>query len=229
MQNIDSLLLSFRLGFIVSGLLIIVSLPLALLFAFKKFPGKFIFETIFSLPIVLPPVVLGFYLLQIISPYSFIGALVQNWFGVRLAFSFIGIIIASAVVSFPFMFSQLVTGLREMDRSLIDTAWSLGKSPIAVFFKIIIPEQYLTIVSSIIICFAQVLGSFGIIVMVGGNIGGETNVVSIRLFEMVEALEYKKAEEMSLSLLAISFIILILLHFVNHKKIQRESLARRGM
>lgn len=229
MQYIDSLFLSFKLGVTVSTLLLAVTLPLALLFAFKIFPGKFIFESLFSLPTVLPPVVLGFFLLQAISPNSFFGILMQHTFGVRLAFSFPGIIVAAALVSFPFMFSQIVTGLREMNPLLIETAWSLGKSPSAVLFNVIIPDQFLTILSSAITCFAQVIGSFGIIAMIGGNIRGKTNVVSIKLFELVEALEYKKAEELSLILVGVSFTIMLILQLINHKKVNREASARRGV
>ena len=229
MQYIDSLGLSFKLGLTVSVILLAVTMPLALLFAFKIFPGKIIFESLFSLPTVLPPVVLGFFILQTISPNSFFGSLMEDTFGIKLAFSFTGIILAAALAGFPFMFSHLVTGLREMNPLLLETAWSLGKSPLAVLFKVIIPDQILRIISSVIICFAQVIGSFGIISMVGGNIRGQTNVVSIKLFELVEALEYKKAEELSLILVGVSFIIMIVLQIINHKKVNREKYARRGL
>lgn len=229
MNSFNSIILSLRLGITVSVILVIIILPLAVLFSFKKFHGKIILEALFSLPAVLPPVVLGFYLLQIISPKSIFGGFINNIISIRLAFSFTGIVIASIVACFPFMFSQVTASFRDMDRGLIETAWSMGKSPLTVFFKVIIPDQFLTIISSVISCFAQVLGSFGIIVMVGGNIKGETDVVSIRLFEMVEALDYKSANELSMVLLLISFAVLILLHFINHRKINNKVLAEKGI
>jgi molybdate transport system permease protein len=219
-MNIDFLpfFVSIKLSVITTLILLIICFPLAILIGGKKFRLKPVAETIISLPLVLPPTVIGFYLLMFLSPRWIIGSFFENVFNVRLVFSFTGIVIASCVYSFPFMIQPLKNGIEAFDRSLLEASYSLGKSKIETFFRIIIPNIKTNIVTGIVMTFAHTMGEFGVILMIGGNISGQTRVASIAIYDKVEQLDYNFAYVYSIILVSISILILILLNLLNNRK-----------
>ncbi|WP_299040841.1 molybdate ABC transporter permease subunit [uncultured Campylobacter sp.] len=210
-------LLSFKLAFISTIILFFICLPLAYIIARSKFKLKPIIESIISLPLVLPPSVLGFYILIFLSPYSFLGEFMQKHFDIRLVFNFTGLVIASCIYSLPFMFSPILSGFKSLPNSLIEASYSLGKGKITTLFKVAMPNIKPSLLSAIIISFAHTLGEFGVILMIGGSIEGETKVASIAIYDAVEILDYKLAHIYSAAMLAISFTVLFLVYFINQK------------
>lgn len=210
-------LLSFKLAFISTIILFFICLPLAYIIARSEFKLKPIIESIISLPLVLPPSVLGFYILIFLSPYSFLGEFMQKHFDIRLVFNFTGLVIASCIYSLPFMFSPILSGFKSLPNSLIEASYSLGKGKITTLFKVAMPNIKPSLLSAIIISFAHTLGEFGVILMIGGSIEGETKVASIAIYDAVEILDYKLAHIYSAAMLAISFTVLFLVYFINQK------------
>lgn len=210
-------LLSFKLAFISTLILFFICLPLAYIIARSEFKLKPIIESIISLPLVLPPSVLGFYILIFLSPYSFLGEFMQKNFDIRLVFNFTGLVIASCIYSLPFMFSPILSGFKSLPNSLIEASYSLGKGKITTLFKVAMPNIKPSLLSAIIISFAHTLGEFGVILMIGGSIEGETKVASIAIYDAVEILDYKLAHIYSGVMLAISFTVLFLVYFINQK------------
>lgn len=210
-------LLSFKLAFISIIILFFICLPLAYIIARSEFKLKPIIESIISLPLVLPPSVLGFYILIFLSPYSFLGEFMQKHFDIRLVFNFTGLVIASCIYSLPFMFSPILSGFKSLPNSLIEASYSLGKGKITTLFKVAMPNIKPSLLSAIIISFAHTLGEFGVILMIGGSIEGETKVASIAIYDAVEILDYKLAHIYSGVMLAISFTVLFLVYFINQK------------
>lgn len=210
-------LLSFKLAFISTIILFFICLPLAYIIARSEFKLKPIIESIISLPLVLPPSVLGFYILIFLSPYSFLGEFMQKHFDIRLVFNFTGLVIASCIYSLPFMFSPILSGFKSLPNSLIEASYSLGKGKITTLFKVAMPNIKPSLLSAIIISFAHTLGEFGVILMIGGSIEGETKVASIAIYDAVEILDYKLAHIYSGVMLVISFTVLFLVYFINQK------------
>lgn len=210
-------LLSFKLAFISTIILFFICLPLAYIIARSEFKLKPIIESIISLPLVLPPSVLGFYILIFLSPYSFLGEFMQKHFDIRLVFNFTGLVIASCIYSLPFMFTPILSGFKSLPNSLIEASYSLGKGKITTLFKVAMPNIKPSLLSAIIISFAHTLGEFGVILMIGGSIEGETKVASIAIYDAVEILDYKLAHIYSGVMLAISFTVLFLVYFINQK------------
>lgn len=210
-------LLSFKLAFISTIMLFIVCLPLAYIIARCEFKLKPAIESLISLPLVLPPSVLGFYILILLSPYSFLGDFMQKHFDTRLVFNFTGLVIASCIYSLPFMFSPILSGFKTLPNSLIEASYSLGKGRITTLFRVAIPNIKPSLLSAIIISFAHTLGEFGVILMIGGSIEGETKVASIAIYDAVEILDYELAHIYSAAMLAISFLVLFLVYFINQK------------
>lgn len=210
-------LLSFKLAFISTLILFFICLPLAYIIARSEFKLKPIIESIISLPLVLPPSVLGFYILIFLSPYSFLGEFMQKHFDIRLVFNFTGLVVASCIYSLPFMFTPILSGFKSLPNSLIEASYSLGKGKITTLFKVAMPNIKPSLLSAIIISFAHTLGEFGVILMIGGSIEGETKVASIAIYDAVEILDYKLAHIYSGVMLAISFTVLFLVYFINQK------------
>lgn len=211
------LLLSFKLAFISTLILFIISLPLAYIMARCKFALKPVIESLISLPLVLPPSVLGFYILVLLSPYSFLGKFMQEHFDIRLVFNFTGLVIASCIYSLPFMFSPIISGFRSLPSSLIEASYSLGKGRFTTLFRVALPNIKPSLLSAIIISFAHTLGEFGVILMIGGSIEGQTKVASIAIYDAVEILDYELAHIYSAVMLIISFTVLFLVYFINQK------------
>lgn len=210
-------LLSFKLALISTVILFCICLPLSYAIARTNFKLKPVVEAIISLPLVLPPSVLGFYMLIMLSPYSFLGAFVEEHFGIRLVFNFTGLVIASCIYSLPFMFQPLLAWFKTMPSSLVEASYSLGKSRFKTMLFVALPNIKPSLLTASIVSFAHTLGEFGVVLMIGGSVGGETKVASIAIYDAVELLDYHLAHIYSAIMLAISFTVLFLVYFINHK------------
>ena len=207
-MNLDPLLLSIRLAATVSAILLIIALPLAYALAFVRWRGKFIFESMVALPLVLPPTVLGFYVLLALGPRGFLGRLWQSLFGHTLAFTFTGLVIASILYSLPFAVQPLIASFESLDRKLLDASAILGASRSRTFFSVILPLSWPGLITALVLSFAHTLGEFGVVLMVGGNLPGITRTVSIHIYDQVQSLDYAGAQRMAFLLLLVSFAML---------------------
>jgi len=200
--------LSVRLAASTTVILLIVGVPLAYWISFSRWRWKFLVEAVVALPLVLPPTVLGFYVLLAIGPRSPVGALYARLTGGMLPFSFEGLLLASVLYSLPFTVQPVATAFAGVDRKLVEASWCLGVSRGATFRRVIMPLSARGIASGAILSFAHTMGEFGVVLMVGGNIAGVTRTVSISIYDQVQSLDYAAATETSLFLLGISFAVL---------------------
>lgn len=213
----EPLLLSFTLSLITTVILLLIGVPLAYRLSQSKSKLKPVFESVISLPMVLPPSVLGFYLLLAFSPNNFFGEFLEEYFNVRLLFSFTGLIIASVIYSLPFMVHSVQAGFQNLSPSLKNAAYTLGISPAKTFLQVLLPNIKPALLTGTILTFAHTMGEFGVVLMIGGNIPGVTKVASIAIYDEVESMNYDLANFYSLILLAFSFLILFLLFVFNKK------------
>ena len=216
-MSMEALLLSLRLAASVSLLLLAFAVPLAYTLAFFKWPGKFLVESVGALPLVLPPTVLGFYALIAMGPRGPLGKIWQSLFGHPLAFTFAGLVIASLVYSLPFAVQPLVTSFESLDRRLLDASAVLGAGRARTFFSVILPLAWPGVLTSLVLSFAHTLGEFGVVLMVGGNLPGVTRTVSIDIYDRVQSLDYASANQTSIFLLAICFVVLSVVYAVNRR------------
>ena len=215
---INTLLLTGKLAGWTTTILFIIGFPIACLLAYQRFWFKSLVEAIISMPMVLPPTVLGFYMLVAYSPQNAFGGFLEKYLDVRLAFSFEGVLLASVVFSLPFMIQPLQNGLTAIPISFREAAYTLGKSKTETFFRVLIPNMIPSIVTALAMTFAHCIGEFGVVIMVGGNMPGETRVASIAIYDEVQALNYDVANQYSLVLFLISLAILTLIYSINGKK-----------
>ncbi|MCE6992208.1 molybdate ABC transporter permease subunit [Dyadobacter sp. CY323] len=209
--------LTFRLATITSLILLVLALPLAYWLAFGKFKGRGIVEAIIGMPLVLPPSVIGFYLLLAFSPSYFFGAYMEKILGLRLVFSFTGLVIASILYSLPFMVYPIRAGLQSLPASLREASYTLGKSEWTTFFKVLLPNCKPAILTAFVLTFAHTVGEFGVVLMIGGNIPGVTKVASVAIYNEVEALNYPAANQYAMVLFAVTFVILLMVYSVNNR------------
>ncbi len=202
--------LSVRLAAATAAILVVLGLPLAWWLARTTAPWRPFVEAAIALPLILPPTVLGFYLLLAMGPSGPLGGLWAALGGGRLAFSFEGLLVASVVYSLPFAVQPFAVAFAGLDRSLIETAWTLGRSRLATFATVALPLARSGILTGIVLAFAHTLGEFGVVLMVGGNLPGETRTVSIAIYDRVQALDYEGAAATALPLLVVSFLVLAL-------------------
>ncbi|HSC45233.1 MAG TPA: molybdate ABC transporter permease subunit [Candidatus Acidoferrum sp.] len=212
-----SLWLSLRLAALVAVLLLLLSMPLAYWLSQTRWRGKFLIESIVALPLVLPPTVLGFYLLTAMGTNGFLGKLWTAWFGHTLAFTFTGLVLASVLYSLPFAVQPLVTSFESVDTRLLHAAAILGAGRWRTFRQILLPLSVPGVVTAVVLSFAHTLGEFGVVLMVGGNLPGITRTVSIDIYDRVQSLEYQQANRMSLALLLISFAVLATIYALNRR------------
>ena len=215
------IILSLKLACITTFLLLIISIPLAFWLSTTRFRGKAIIETIVSLPLVLPPTVLGFYLLIAFSPNSVIGSFLESFFGLRLAFSFEGLLLASLIYSLPFMVHPIQAGLTNLPLSLSEASYVLGKSKWTTLLKILLPNIRPSLLTGIVLAFAHTLGEFGVVLMIGGNIPDRTQVASIAIYDEVEAMNYASAGNYAIILLLITVVILLMVYSINSSFLNR--------
>lgn len=209
------LILTFQLAFITTVLLLVIALPLAYWLAFSRFRIKPVIETLVSMPLVLPPTVIGFYLLLAFSPANDFGAWLDRWLGVRLVFSFEGLVVASIIYSLPFMVHPIQSGFKHLLPSLKEAAYTLGKSRWVTIVRVLLPNMKASLLTGIVLAFAHTIGEFGVVLMIGGNMPGRTKVASIAIYDEVEGLNYALANQYSLILFVISFLILLVVYLVN--------------
>jgi len=215
--NLTAIALTLKLATLTALILVVVGLPIAYWLSFSRWRWKFLVESVVALPLVLPPTVLGFYILVAIGPHSPFGRLYTNLVGHPLPFTFEGLLFASILYSLPFAVQPFATAFEQVDRRLIEASWTLGVSRVKTFFKLIIPLSVPGVVTGLVLSFAHTLGEFGVVLMVGGNIEGETRTVSIDIYDEVQALNYVGAAKTALFLLAISYSVLLAVYAMNRK------------
>ncbi|MBZ5575100.1 MAG: molybdate ABC transporter permease subunit [Acidobacteriia bacterium] len=210
--------LSLRLAILTTAILLIVGMPIAYWLTYSPRRWRFLVEAVVALPLVLPPTVLGFYVLLAIGPRSPVGAIYRVLTsGGLLPFSFPGLLVASVLYSLPFTVQPMAGAFAAVDRKLVEASWCLGVSRLATFRRIVVPLAVPGIVTGAILSFAHTMGEFGVVLMVGGNIAGVTRTVSISIYDQVQALDYTAAAETSLFLLALSFSVLALTYSLQRR------------
>jgi len=214
---IESLIISLQLALVTTLILLLIALPVAYLLAFKSFRGRTLLEVIVALPLVLPPTVLGYYVLLMIAPDSVAGRTWQSVFDSSLAFSFSGMVFASVLYSLPFAVQPMQQALRAIPKSWLEMARTQGLSLKQTLFQVMLPAARGGVLVAAALSFAHTMGEFGVVLMVGGSIPGETKVASIALFEFVEMQQASEAWVLSLILLAVSFVMLSVVYTVNRQ------------
>ncbi len=214
----EPFLLSFKLAAITTMILFVVSLPLAWYLSQTKSKAKPFLEAVTALPIVLPPSVLGFYILYTLSLNSPIGSFFDEYFGVELVFNFTGLVIASCFYSLPFMVQPMQSGFESLNKNMLEASYISGKSKLQTVFKVALPNIKPSLLTAIIITFAHTVGEFGVVLMVGGSIPGETKVASVAIYEMVEIMDYKAAHIYSAIMIVMSFLVLLCVYIFNQKQ-----------
>jgi molybdate transport system permease protein len=209
--------LSLKLATCTTTLLLLLGLPLAYWLAVSTWRWKFLLEAVVALPLVLPPSVLGFYLLLAMGPRSPLGVLYEKTTGRLLPFSFPGLLLASVLYSLPFAVRPFQAGFAGVDRRLVEASWCLGASRLGTFFRVVLPLSWAGILTGIVLSFAHTLGEFGVVLMVGGNIPGVTRTVSISIYDEVQALDYAAAHQTALFLLGFSFATLSLTYALQRR------------
>lgn len=205
------LILTCKLALLTTLILYLLGIPLARWFVGSRSSWKYVFQAMATLPMVLPPTVIGFYLLILFSPRSIVGSIIENIFNLRLTFSFWGILLGSVIFSFPFMFNTLVAGFNSLPKSLTEASAILGKSNWTTLVRVQLPNMIPALVSAGALTFAHTVGEFGVVLMLGGKIPGETQVASIAIYDEVENLNYGTAHAYSAILVGLSFICLLIL------------------
>jgi molybdate transport system permease protein len=214
-------LLSFKLAFFTTSVLLLIGVPFAWFLSSTKSRFKPVLEAVSALPIVLPPSVLGFYLLIFLSQNSPVGRFFEEVFNIKLVFTFEGLVVASSIYSFPFMIQPLQNGFENVPKNIIEASYLSGKNKIQTLFKIILPNMKTSLMTAVIITFAHTVGEFGVVLMVGGSIPGKTEVASVAIYDYVETLDYKSAHIYSLVMLGISFLVLLFVYVFNEKQKKR--------
>jgi molybdate transport system permease protein len=208
---------TFKLAGLTALILLVIGLPIAYWLSFSRWRLKFLVESLVALPLVLPPTVLGFYILVAIGPHSPFGQLYTSIVGHPLPFTFEGLLLASVLYSLPFAVQPFATAFDQVDRRLVDASWTLGVSKLGTFLKLILPMSVAGVVTGFVLSFAHTLGEFGVVLMVGGNIEGTTRTVSIDIYDNVQALDYLAAGKTALFLLVISYGVLLAVYAVNRR------------
>ncbi|MBN3564278.1 molybdate ABC transporter permease subunit [Aliamphritea spongicola] len=216
-QDLDALLITLQLAGVTTLILLLVGTPFAWWLARSRWRYKFLIEAVVALPLVLPPTVLGFYLLLALAPDGPVGSLVKSMGGDPLPFSFTGLVIGSVFYSLPFVVQPLQNAFRAIGCRPMEVAATLRAAPLDRFFSVAVPLARPGFLTAAVLGFAHTLGEFGVVLMIGGNIPGETQVVSIAIYDHVEALEYGQAHWLSGGLLALSFVMLMAVYALNRR------------
>jgi len=217
MPDLGPLLLTLHLTTVTTAILLVLGTPLAWWLAFSRSRAKPAVEAVTALPLVLPPTVLGFYLLVTLGPASPLGALWVRVTGETLTFSFAGLVVASVLYSLPFAVQPLQSAFESVGRGPLEAAATLRAAPLDAFFTVISPLSKRGYVTAAVLAFAHTIGEFGVVLMVGGNIPGETRVISIAIYEQVETLNYHEAHVLSLALLLFCFAVLLVVYVLKRR------------
>jgi molybdate transport system permease protein len=223
--DLQPFILSFKLAALTTIVLFLITLPLAWWLSQTRCKCKALIESVGALPLVLPPSVIGFYILFALSRNSPIGAFFEEQFGVSLVFNFTGLVIASCFYSFPFMLQPLQGGFESFNKSMIEASYVAGKSQLQTLAYVALPNIKPALLTALIVTFAHTVGEFGVVLMVGGSIPGETKVASVAIYEFVEVLDYAQAHWYSAIMLVMSFIVLFSVYLFNHRHKQRIGLS----
>ncbi len=215
MIDAHPIFLTFKLATVTTIILFFVSVPLAYWLTFSRHKIKYVAEALVSLPLILPPSVLGFYLLLAFSPQNVFGSFLERYFNLRLVFTFEGLVIASILYSLPFMVQPIYNGLKMVPQSIIEASYTLGKGRLTTLVRVLLPNVRASVITGIVLAFAHTVGEFGVVLMVGGNIPRETRVVSIALYDEVEAMNYSQANMYAITLLIFALLTLSIVYFVN--------------
>lgn len=221
MPGLGPFLLTVKLALVTTAVLLIIGTPVAWWLARSRSRFKPVIEATVALPIVLPPTVIGFYLLVLLGPHGALGGLWVLLTGDTLTFTFAGLVIASVIYSFPFVVQPIQAAFESVGRDVLEAAATLGAKPLDAFWTIAIPLAKRGFLTATVMGIAHTLGEFGVVLMVGGNIPGETRVISIAIYDHVEMLDYRSAHVMSAILLAFAFAAMLMLYIVNRKKEHR--------
>ncbi|DAB28281.1 MAG: molybdenum ABC transporter permease subunit [Sulfurimonas sp. RIFOXYD12_FULL_33_39] len=210
--------ISFKLALITTFILFFIALPLAWWLSQTSSKSKPFFEAVTALPLVLPPSVLGFYILWALSQNSVIGVFFEEYFGIKLVFNFTGLVVASVFYSLPFMVQPLQGGFEALNKNMIEASYISGKSAFTTMLRVALPNIKPSLMTAIIITFAHTVGEFGVVLMVGGSIPNETKVASVAIYEMVEIMDYTTAHVYSAIMVIISFLVLLGVYMFNGKQ-----------
>ncbi len=216
--DFEPFLLSFKLAFFTTVILFFIALPLSWYLSQTKSKIKPYLEAISSLPIVLPPSVLGFYILWAFSPNSALGSFFEETLGVKLVFSFVGLVVASCFYSLPFMVQPLQSGFESLGKNILEASYLSGKNKIQTIFFVALPNIKPSLLTALIVTFAHTVGEFGVVLMVGGSINSQTKVASVAIYEMVEIMDYESAHIYSIIMVLLSFFILVCVYIFNQKE-----------
>jgi len=217
--------LSFKLAGITTAILFVIAMPLSWWLSQTRCRCKPFVEAVSSLPIVLPPSVLGFYILFALSQNSPLGAFFEDTFGIKMVFNFTGLVIASVFYSFPFMVQPLQGGFESLNKNMLEASYIAGKSRSQTLLRVALPNIKPAILTALIVTFAHTVGEFGVVLMVGGSIPGETKVASVAIYEFVEVMDYSQAHIYSLIMLVLSFSVLLGVYLFNQKHNKRIGLG----
>jgi molybdate transport system permease protein len=212
-MDFPALGLTLRLAALTTICLLVVATPLALWIAGGRGWGRRVVQALVALPLVLPPTVLGFYLLVGLGPATWFGRVLIRIFGHPLAFTFSGLLVASMIYSLPFAVQPLVAGFSGVDRSIVDVAHVLGATRWVTFRRVVLPLARMSIVTAAVLTFAHTVGEFGVVLMIGGDIPGVTRTLSISIFDSVQELNYAAANRMALALVGLSFVALLIVYW----------------
>jgi molybdate transport system permease protein len=216
-MNWQALALTARLATLTSAILIVIGIPVALWIAFSRRRWMFLAESAVGMPLILPPTVLGFYLLVAFGSGTALGRWYERLTGSTLAFTFSGLVVASVIYSLPFAVQPMVVGFRGVDRRLIEAARTLGAGKWKIYSKIVLPLAWPGLLTAVMLSFAHTVGEFGVVLMVGGNIPGVTRTVSIAIYDQAQALDYAGANHLAILLMAFSFVTLSITYALNHR------------
>jgi molybdate transport system permease protein len=217
MIELEPLWLTLKLASFTTLILFFIAIPLSAWLSHKKTIFKTIAEVLVSMPLVLPPSVIGFYMLVAFSPGNAFGRFLESWLDIRLVFSFEGLLIASVIYSLPFMVHPIQSGLVSLPPSLKEASYSLGKTKYETLIKVLLPNIKSSLLTGIVLTFAHTVGEFGVVLMIGGNIPGKTRTASVAIYDEVEAFNYHNANVYAIILFVLSFIILFILYLFNKK------------
>jgi len=217
MVELDPFILTFELATVTTIILFLISVPLSYWLTYSTYKIKYLVEALVSLPLILPPSVLGFYLLLAFSPQNAFGKFLEKYFDLKLVFTFEGLIVASILYSLPFMVQPIHNGLKMLPTSLLEASYTLGKGRLTTLLKVLLPNIRTSLITGCVLSFAHTVGEFGVVLMVGGNIPRETRVVSIALYDEVEAMNYRGANIYAATLLLFAFITLLIVYLVNYR------------
>lgn len=218
-MSLEPLILTFKLALITTVILLFVSIPIAYWLTYTKSKSRFFFETVITLPMVLPPSVLGFYLLITFGRNTPLGQFLYDHFDVYLPFSFTGLVIGSLIYSLPFMVNPIQAGFQSLSESLREASWTLGKSNFTTLVRVLLPSIKPSVYTGIVLTFAHTVGEFGVVLMIGGNLDS-TRVASIAIYDSVNKMDYASAHQYAFVLLAVSFVMLASVYLSNKRSVR---------